>query len=529
MDPLFFRGLGDTRVIGAPLIVTRTEDDFVDALLAELRGNAPIDSVREHVTTTRDGTGTLRLYQPVHRTFHVAVLELGCDTPGQPRLDPRKIDSCGMLVRRTSRLPDTRNSQRQRFTYSQAWVSDGTHVRGWVSFDSAEERTTDPEPARRPQPNAGPAEATARLRSLLAAGRAPLSESIAPLFVSPPDACAAAKRTVLFGMIPTTSSDAVNLPRQSGERFFDENDIRSLVPAYFRNQAPPSLGSVAGQSFSFAEASAREQQETRGDRSGWYLKNFLTMLRQLVTQFRAFDDTAQARALLATLNRVSLPFGSAPEARPAGDYLQHAAQLLVLEADPARSTRVELPASWPVFPADVASAITRDVGQLAETQFAGIAPRALRFDDLSARYELQAFVRIKRDDGCPPLLVWSEPSEPFAIAPWYENGGVAPVAVQMPDLTRESVKALRPNVTFKLPKRLFNFLNENDPRDLLDGKGKEGTSIGLDWICGFNIPIITICAFIVLFIFLALLNLIFWWLPFIRICFPIPSLKKEGS
>jgi hypothetical protein len=104
-----------------------------------------------------------------------------------------------------------------------------------------------------------------------------------------------------------------------------------------------------------------------------------------------------------------------------------------------------------------------------------------------------------------------------------------PVSVQMPDLTRASVKSLRPNVALKLPRRLFNFINENDPKDLLEGKGKEGSSLGVDWICGFNIPIITICAFIVLFIFLALLNIVFWWLPFIRICFPIPSLKKEGS
>ena len=40
-------------------------------------------------------------------------------------------------------------------------------------------------------------------------------------------------------------------------------------------------------------------------------------------------------------------------------------------------------------------------------------------------------------------------------------------------------------------------------------------------ICSFSIPIITICALIVLMIFVSLLNIVFWWLPFFRICLPI--------
>jgi hypothetical protein len=81
-------------------------------------------------------------------------------------------------------------------------------------------------------------------------------------------------------------------------------------------------------------------------------------------------------------------------------------------------------------------------------------------------------------------------------------------------------------VTFVVPERLFNLLNKNSPDDFLKGSASEGDfQLGLDWICGFNIPIITLCAFIVLFIFLVLLNLIFWWLPFIKICIPFP--KKQ--
>ena len=53
--------------------------------------------------------------------------------------------------------------------------------------------------------------------------------------------------------------------------------------------------------------------------------------------------------------------------------------------------------------------------------------------------------------------------------------------------------------------------------------------LGIGMICSLSIPIITLCAFIVLMIFISLLNIIFWWLPFFKICFPIPTLKAKGA
>ena len=67
-------------------------------------------------------------------------------------------------------------------------------------------------------------------------------------------------------------------------------------------------------------------------------------------------------------------------------------------------------------------------------------------------------------------------------------------------------------------------------KDLMEGKGRVGNE-GLSWICGFSIPGITICAFIVLNIFLTLLNLVFGWLFFIKVCVPFPKIgnKPPGS
>jgi hypothetical protein len=46
-------------------------------------------------------------------------------------------------------------------------------------------------------------------------------------------------------------------------------------------------------------------------------------------------------------------------------------------------------------------------------------------------------------------------------------------------------------------------------------------------ICTLSIPIITICALILLFMVVLVLDFVFRWLPWFVMCFPI--FKKNGS
>jgi hypothetical protein len=148
-----------------------------------------------------------------------------------------------------------------------------------------------------------------------------------------------------------------------------------------------------------------------------------------------------------------------------------------------------------------------------------------RYDERDARYALRAFVRLKPECGCPAKTLWSEYSEPFVIAPWYEGSGAAPVQIALPDVSDPNLlKALKPNVAFLVPPKLQSLFNVS-PKDMLDGKGKPDSSVTLGWICGFNIPTITICAFIVLNIFLSLFDLIFGWMFSVKICIPFPRKK----
>ena len=49
-------------------------------------------------------------------------------------------------------------------------------------------------------------------------------------------------------------------------------------------------------------------------------------------------------------------------------------------------------------------------------------------------------------------------------------------------------------------------------------------------VCSMSIPIITICALLLLMIIVKLLDIVFYWMPFFQICLPVPKFdaKKES-
>ena len=99
----------------------------------------------------------------------------------------------------------------------------------------------------------------------------------------------------------------------------------------------------------------------------------------------------------------------------------------------------------------------------------------------------------------------------------------------LPDATdRNLLKSLKPNVAFVVPPALNNLL-AGSADDLAKGKGEASSTPDLQWICAFSIPLITICAFIVLNIFLSLFDLIFRWMLFIKICIPFPKIGGSSS
>lgn len=128
-----------------------------------------------------------------------------------------------------------------------------------------------------------------------------------------------------------------------------------------------------------------------------------------------------------------------------------------------------------------------------------------------------------------PLM--SDPSRPFQLASFFDPDAPARmVQVALPvDTTPAALRKYNKGVAFMISDQLGKQMSRvKGLKQLMDGDLDNPNGFGLGMICSFSIPIITICAFIVLMIFLVLLNIIFWWLPFFRICFPLPTLKAKG-
>jgi len=128
--------------------------------------------------------------------------------------------------------------------------------------------------------------------------------------------------------------------------------------------------------------------------------------------------------------------------------------------------------------------------------------------------------------------VISPPSQPFLMASYYDPDAPARrIQVALPtDTTAAGFRKFDKGVSFLMSDELRNQLGRVPSlQALTNGDIGSAGSIGLGWICSFSIPIITICAFILLFVIVIALNLVFFWLPFFRICLPVPTFSGKSS
>jgi hypothetical protein len=152
---------------------------------------------------------------------------------------------------------------------------------------------------------------------------------------------------------------------------------------------------------------------------------------------------------------------------------------------------------------------------------------------LDARSQSKYVLRcVYRRPECKPPHpdVVSKPSQPFRIASFFDLDAPArSITIAMPvDTSIKDLRKLRKNVSFLLSNELRSQMNRvTGMKDALDGKFADGESLDIGLLCSFSIPVITICALIVLMIFISLLNIVFWWMPFLRICFPIALEAKK--
>jgi hypothetical protein len=469
-------------LIQPPLIVQRTDANFVQGLFEDLKTTAGRRALRDAAERFR--AKGLRLYQPIHRIQNILLIDVACDGYGYPRLDPDKIESCGLVVRRLASDERENPLQPERL---EGWFEQSKRVRGWTNFAHASDLEQDPDGKRRQSLlRSGNVEINRRLISL-AGNQSAFSEQVTPAFVAPPEVCEAAGRTLVFAVIPVASletSETETAPQYSAQ------ELANLLPTPLRQGQPRSLSPDA----------------------------LTTFLRILAFELGLFGESRTEKALFNALDAVIL-----------NDGTRAATKLYAIYRDTLeKSLPITTSLAWPAISQSMAAALFNAVAEVRQSRLSNVFPPAPRFEGLKAEYRARLFLRIKNHPECPPALYWSAYSDRFRIAPWYEPSG-PPVKIQLPDINKDNIKDFKPNVAFQLPPALFDMLAKTTPKDFLDGKGKEGIGIGVAWICSFSLPIITLCAFIVLNIFLGLFQIIFSWLFYIKICIPVPIPTRKDA
>jgi hypothetical protein len=336
-------------------------------------------------------------------------------------------------------------------------------------------------------------------------------EQSVSLFTAPPEVVDAAKRTYLYGTVPLTSSERVEGAAAPAAPFSDEDILLRLPPLLKQGDSsraglPPTATVIS-----------------RSMRNDPVAEPLFSLLHYLANECGLYTGDEKAAELRTVLEGIVLSgWGSL------GRFLQQAHDILMgLPEDPddppPTATSITTPASWPNISQPLGEDILSAVDSAMQARWSQMAAPEGRYDGAQHRYVVQCFVRLDTGTGCPPTTLWTEPTEAFEIVPWYESSDVAPTVIELPDVTRDELKKLKPNVAFKVPESLQKIMDNLNLKGLMDGEEPTKSTWGFGMICGFSIPLITICAFIVLQIFIGLLNLVFWWSAFIKICIPFPK------
>lgn len=127
--------------------------------------------------------------------------------------------------------------------------------------------------------------------------------------------------------------------------------------------------------------------------------------------------------------------------------------------------------------------------------------------------------------GCPAIV--SQPTTPLTFARFFDPDAPARhIRIELPSIKMQDLRRYKRGVGMQMSPELRDVMRRVQ-KSMLDGDGLAGAAGGweLGMICSFSLQIIFLVAFIVMFIFLIAFNFIFWWLPFLKICFPIPKKK----
>jgi hypothetical protein len=486
--PLWKEATKTPQVLRRPTILGFGHDKFMEELLAKL-AQTP-ESIADNVATGASrsyrerlpgeafdatplvGSGQLKLYQPVHGWFYLVTGSLVCQLPGLPDhpVDPGMGETAGFVVRRISGASEL------------ALVAAADGTKSWQS-------------------------ATADALTL--------NEDVQPMF--PLGFLESTRRRkLLAGLLPAGSQDALLAAPIGTVPDDDAQPPASVAFEAVKARVTRAITSLQNPLPSPAPQPGADQEREISRFILLDLADFLTFYLSNVMQALSSGAalTGKAAALLTYLrsHRVDPAAGTQSFA----DVLKNILNPLDLTTPFGFDLR-----NTDADPTDLENAISAAV--------LDAAPDALTVVEEVQQPGSTTFIArlVYQRPLCNPLkpVLLSPPSEPFLFAPYFDPEAPSrPIRIALPfDTSVAGLRKFRKSVKMVLSQALkqkvsLGTINSSVPGPSLD--------------CGafeLSIPIITIVAMIILFVFIMLLNIVFFWLPFVKICLPGLSVDLGGD
>jgi hypothetical protein len=544
---------------GRPEILRFASDAFMDELIALLASDPPGDlaalvaqpeSWREPRVGLGPGgadpaTGTLKLYQPSQQRFYLVAGALGCKVPGVPdrEIDETQGESAFFVLRRlnggleygwsSAEGPAGADAHAQHHG-APCQPSDG---KGWTPLQLPDHQLLCDEerlplfPLNFKQDG---------VRRRLLAGLVPTasgetfraSAALAP-FPSGADLTepGADPRPVLFQQQVTgplaglkTWLDALRAPGGPGiqaadQRLLDRAGTMLMLDliAALRDHVPPLYGMVMGTNTSTPLGNAAELGLLIA--FTWSGGKTLGEVLKRVEEERAALEALEADDDLDP--DVVFDWG---DATILNTWLGEHSETISIPR-PDGTTRQET-VSGPLVQVPYQKALSQPYqppapGSGGTGPLAGAPPEVPKLDPLGVDRHV---IRLVYDRPRCRCVTISEPTRPFVLASFFDPDAPArPIRIQMPiDTSPEGLRKFDKGVAFMLSDQLRKQMARvSGLKELMDGEVGAEPDLSIGLICSFSIPIISICALILLLIIVSLLNIIFWWLPFFKLCLPL--------
>jgi hypothetical protein len=483
-----------------PRLLAFHSDTFMEDFLVAASAPRP-DAFQATLATPQQGQ-PLKLFQPMHGYFYLICASLCCRLPSFPDRDVRTAEgeNTFFVLRKLVNGAEY------------AWVSAGPQ-KGWQALNG-------------------------KTKQVL------LGEERHPLLTT----TAANGRSLLFGYVPVASRETYNVP--PSELVTDHTTPDPRVADLQARFAEPLTRPDPSTASSIIEKTADNVALTL---SVYLLLNLWEFLFEHVQDVATIlrgdqgaalgSDNTQAKASLLTLLQTHAldgtqlptptPQGTLTLAQALGAVATH--QNALNQPGGGDPTQLGFSNAYNLKMHRPPVAFLTQLTQSVQNTLSATPP-PVELPKLEPQADTLYVIRCvyERPQCDPPVQVVSQASEHFQLAPFFDPEAPArPVRIPLPaDVSIAGLRKLKKNVAFMMSEAMHkkSMSIAGKEKDLITGEPALTEPDGdFAFICSFSIQIIFIVAFFLLIMFVVILNFVFWWLAFFKICLPVPKRLLPGG